>query len=358
MKRTIFMVLAILMVLAFAACAPTDSADTADTAATDDTAEDVTNTPADDDADINDDTDTDADDVDTDADDTDTTPISVATLAGPTGMGMVQMMNNAAYDISIYTAPDQLSPKIISGEVDVAAIPSNLGAVLYNKLGGGIKVVGINTMGVLYILENGDTVSSIEDLAGKTIYATGQGATPEYVLNKILEENGLEDVTVEYMGAHADLANALAAGEVTLAMLPEPFVSIAMKQNSSLAVKLDINEEWQAIFGEDAGIPMGIAVVSDAMAADSAAMEQLIADYTTSVKYVTSDAAAASEAIVEAGIFNMADVTANAIPRCGISFITGEDCKALLEDYFEVMYAFNPDSIAGALPDDGFYYIP
>ena len=354
MKKIILVTLAVLMVLAFAACTPTDSADTADdTAATSDTTPDTADVTADTNDDADADTNEQADEVSEPA-----APITVATLAGPTGMGMVQMMDNAAYDISIYTAPDQLSPKIINGEVGIAAIPSNLGAVLYNKLGGGIKVVGVNTMGVLYILENGDTVSSIEDLAGQTIYATGMGATPEYVLKKILAENGLDDVNIEFMGAHADLANALASGEVTLALLPEPYVSIVLAQNSDITVKLDINEEWQAIFGEDAGIPMGIAVVSDAIAADTAAMDQFIADYTASVAYVTSDIDTAAEDIAAKGIVASSAVAQSAIPRCGISFITGEACKTILEEYFEVMNAFDPDAIGGALPDDGFYYMP
>ena len=140
----------------------------------------------------------------------DSDPVKVATLAGPTGMGMIQLFGNKAYDISLLSSPDEITPKIISGEVSVATIPSNLAAVLYNKMQGGISIVSVNTMGVLYILENGDTVNSVADLAGKTIYATGQGSTPEYALNKILEANGLNDVKVEYMGAHADLANAMA----------------------------------------------------------------------------------------------------------------------------------------------------
>ena len=285
-------------------------------------------------------------------------PVSVATLAGPTGMGMIQMFDNAAYDIRLYTSPDQISPKIINGEAAIAAVPSNLAAVLYNKTEGAIQVAAVNTMGVLYILENGDTVSSIADLAGKTVYATGQGATPEYVLNKILAENGLDDVTVEYMGAHADLANAMAAGDVTLALLPEPFVSVVLAGNSDVAVKIDINEEWQKIYGEEAGIPMGVTVVSTAMAENKAAMDQLFIDNSASVEYVVSDIENASQDIADKGIVGSAGIAASAIPRCGISFVTGEACKAMLQDYFDVMFESNPKSVGGALPDDDFYYMP
>ncbi len=283
---------------------------------------------------------------------------SVATLTGPTGMGIIKLTGDSAYDISILTSPDEISPKIIKGEADVATIPSNLAAVIYSKTKGGIRTVAVNTMGVLYILENGNTVNSLADLAGKTIYCTGQGATPEYVLKKILAENGLQDVTVKFMGAHADLANAMAAGDVKLAVLPEPFVSTVLSKNSDIAVKIDINEEWKKIYGEDAGIPMGVTVVSKKFAENKAAMEKLITDYSSSVNYVVLSPEAAGEDIAQAGIVGSAATAASAIPRCGISFVTGAEMRAMLEDYFTVMYESSPESIGGALPDDGFYYIP
>ena len=272
-------------------------------------------------------------------------------------MGMIQLFSNEAYDVSLLSSPDEITPKIISGEVSVATIPSNLAVVLYNKMQGGISVVAVNTMGVLYILENGDTVNSVADLAGKTIYATGRGSTPEFALNKILATNGVEGVTVEYLGAHADLANAMAAGDVTLALLPEPFVSTVLAK-ADVKVKIDINEEWKKIFGEDAGMPMGVTVVSGDFAADKAAIDKLIADYNKSVEYVTADSDAAAADIVAAGIVGAEPIAKAAIPRCGISFITGEACKAVLDDYFQVMFDSDPKSLGGALPDDAIYYMP
>lgn len=285
-------------------------------------------------------------------------PVPVATLSGPTGMGMIKMFSDNAYDVSLLSSPDEISPKLINGEVQVATIPSNLAAVIYNKTKGGIRTVAVNTMGVLYILENGDTVNSLADLSGKTIYATGQGATPEYVLQKVLEENGVKDVTVQFMGAHADLANAMAAGTVNLALLPEPFVSTVLAKNSGVSVKIDVNEEWKHIFGEDAGIPMGVTVVTKDFAQNKAAMDKLIADYSASVDYVVSDSEAAASDIAGAGIVGSKEIAQASIPRCGISFITGDDCRTLLYDYFSVMYDSNPDSLGGALPDDDFYYMP
>jgi NitT/TauT family transport system substrate-binding protein len=284
--------------------------------------------------------------------------VSVATLSGPTGMGLIKLFGNDAYDVALLSNPDEISPKIINGEVDAATIPSNLAAIIYNKTGGSIRTVAVNTMGVLYILENGDTVNSITDLAGKTIYATGQGSSPEYVLGKILESNGLKNVDVQFMGSHADLANAMAAGDVKLALLPEPFVSTVLAKNSDVKVKIDINEEWKKIYGERKGIPMGVTVVSQKFAENKAAMDKLMADLKASAEYVALGTPSAAADIAQAGIVGSKEIAAAAIPRCGISFITGEDCKAMLEDYFNVMFESDPKSLGGALPDDDFYYIP
>ena len=286
------------------------------------------------------------------------TPIPVATLAGPTGMGLVQLFDSAAYDISVYSAPDQITPKIISGEIGVATIPSNVAAVLYNRMQGGVQVVAVNTMGVLYIVESGDTVTSIEDLAGKTLYVSGQGATPEYAIQKILAHNGVDDVTIEFVGTHADLANAVAAGDVTLAMLPEPFISTVLSKNAALTIKIDINEEWRKIFGEDAGMPMGVTIVTSDFAANRENMDRLIADYSASVDFVVTQTDSAASEIVTNGIVASEAIAKAAVPRSGISFITGAACKAILADYFEVMFASNPESLGGAIPDDDIYYMP
>lgn len=282
-------------------------------------------------------------------------PLSVATLAGPTGMGMIEMIKSDEYDVQVFTAPDQITPKIINGEVDVATIPSNLASVLYNKTQGTIKVVGVNTMGVLYILENGDTVNSIADLEGKTIYATGQGATPEFVLNEVLAQNGV-NATVQFMGAHADLANAMAAGDVTLALLPEPFVSVVMAKNKDVKVKIDINEQWKEATGTD--LPMGVTVVSKELSENNAAMQKLIEDYSASVEYVVSNTENAAADIEESGIIGSAAIAKNAIPRCAISFVTGQEAKGMLTEYFSKMFESAPSSVGGALPSDEFYYIP
>jgi NitT/TauT family transport system substrate-binding protein len=290
--------------------------------------------------------------------------IEVATLAGPTGMGMIQLVDNESdqYNVAIYSAPDQITPKIINQEVDFATIPSNLAAVLYNKTGGNISIIATNVMGVLYVLENGDTVNTIEDLNGKTIYATGQGASPEYALNELLTANGMEpgtDVTIEFMAEHADLANMMAAGEVNLALVPEPFVSIILAKNPDVKIKLSVNEEWQKIFGDEIGTPMGVTIVQNDFAAEN---PQAVADfmeaYASSVEFVTTDPQAASLLIEEHGILAKAKLAENAIPRCMISFISGEENQQMLEPYFNVLFESNPASVGGTLPDEAIYYIP
>lgn len=284
-------------------------------------------------------------------------PIKVATLAGPTGMGIVQLIDNEAYEVEIYNTPDQITPKVISGEVDVATIPSNVAAVLYNKMQGGIKIVAVNTMGVLYILENGDSVNNIGDLSGKVLYSTGQGATPEYAIDKIIAHNGIDNVEVKYMGAHSDLANAMAAGDVDLALVPEPFVSTILAKNPDVSVKIDLNDEWRKIFGDDAGMPMGVTIVSSAFADDSEAMQRLIRDYGESVEYVVNETEKAAVDIAAKEIVGTKEIAKAAIPRCGISFVTDAACAKILDNYFELMYLSNPDSVGGHIPGEDIYFI-
>jgi len=282
-------------------------------------------------------------------------PLSVATLAGPTGMGMIELIKSDEYDVQVLTSPDQITPKIINGEVSVAAIPSNLASVLYNKMEGGVKVLSVNTMGVLYILEKGDSIGCIGDLDGKTIYATGQGATPEYVLNEVLAQNNV-NATVEFMGAHADLANAVAAGEIEYALLPEPFVSVVTAKNPDINVRVNVNEAWKQMTGTD--LPMGVTVLVGDIADNEAAVSKLIEDYSASVNYVNNETDEAAADIEESGILSSAAVAKNAVPRCAISFVTGQDAKAMLTEYLSIMFESAPKSIGGALPDDEFYYMP
>ena len=290
-------------------------------------------------------------------------PIKVATLAGPTGMGLIGIINDdsGTYEVEILSMPDQIVPKIVSGEVDFATIPSNLAATLYNKTEGAISIIGINTFGVLYILDSTGEVMELADLEGKTLSGTGLGASPEYVLTKVLTENKLidgENITVEYLPSHSDMSNALITGEATIGMLPEPFVSMTLAKNPELNIVVSMNEEWEKIFGEGAQMPMGVTIVqNDFLESHPELVDQLMADYQTSVEYVYEDMEAAAEDMVEAGIIGLSTIALNAIPRCEISFVVGEEAQTMIDTFLNVLFESNPKSVGGKLPEANFYYI-
>ncbi len=284
-------------------------------------------------------------------------PVRVAALAGPTGMGLAYMMQDMKdkYSVELFTAPDQVTAKIINGEIDISAVPINLASVLYNKTNGKVKVIAVNTLGVLYILENGNTVSSISDLAGKTIYATGQGSTPEYVLNYLLEANGLKDsVQVEYIADNTELITKLANGTVQIAMLPEPHVSVAMAQSSDVRIALKVNDLWNE--KNDTQLVQGVYIVrSEYLDAHKNQVDAFIADAEASAnKVLTQDDAA--KVIVEQGIIPKEPIAKKAIPNCNITLVKDADMKAYVSAMLQVLFDANPKSVGGKLPDDVFYY--
>ena len=187
----------------------------------------------------------------------DAEPMRIAALKGPTAMGMVQMMDaeDSAREFTIASAVDEIPPMIVKGSVDVAAVPANLASVLYNNTEGAVEVLAINTLGVLYIVENGDSINSVEDLRGKTIYASGKGATPEYALDYILTGNGIDpsaDVTIEWKSEHAECLAALLAAENGVALLPQPFVTTAQMQNEGIRTALDLSHFIGQLMGHAA----------------------------------------------------------------------------------------------------------
>ena len=291
--------------------------------------------------------------------------VHVVALKGPTGIGMVKIMNDndGTYEFTLASAPDEATAAIISGEADIAAVPTNLAATLYQKTNGNVQLLALNTLGVLSIMELGDTIHSVEDLAGKTIYASGQGATPEYVLNYILDAYGLTDqVTVEYKSEHAELATLAAAGEVTIAMLPEPNVTSVLMQNSDYRIALDVTELFASAAekkGESATMSMGCVIVRKAFAEQHP--EQVTAfmeAYAESVSFVNENVEEASQMVEAQGIMAKAAAAAKAIPNCHIVFITGEEMKTSIQPFFQILYNANPKSVGGALPTDDFYYMP
>lgn len=296
------------------------------------------------------------------------TDVRVTAMKGPTAMGMVQMMNDADngditsnnYSFEILSSVDEITPKIAQGEVDIAAVPANLGSVLYNNTDKGVEVLAINTLGVLYICETGDTIHSVSDLAGKTIYASGKGATPEYALNYILEKNGIADqVTIEWKSEHAECVAAMASDPNAIAMLPQPFVTVAETQNSSIHTALDLTEEWDKAVADDedkSSLITGIVIArTEFVQEHPEAVEDFLNLYKDSVDYTNNNVEDASQLIEKYDIVTAA-VAQKAIPYCHIVDITGEEMKNDLAGYLQVLYDQNPQSVGGSLPEDDFYY--
>ncbi len=289
----------------------------------------------------------------------DDTEIRIAALKGPTGMGMVKLadkQNYPNYTVSIEASPDALNPRIISGEVDVAAVPVNLASVLYNKLDGDISVLAVSTLGVLYVVEAGSEVNSVADLAGKTVYATGQGATPEYILNYLLDKNGVAgSVEVNYVGEHAALATMLADGSAEIGMLPEPNVTSTLAGNDNLRIALNLTEEWNKVCSTE--LVQGVVIARKSFVNEHPeAIEQFLREYEKSSAFVNENIDEAAKLIVDVGILGNVEIAKKAIPNCNISFSKGEAMYKAVEGMLAVLFEANPKSIGGKLPDKDFYY--
>ncbi|WP_455138467.1 ABC transporter substrate-binding protein [Thermophilibacter sp.] len=306
-----------------------------------------------------------------DAAQADAEPVAVRTAAlkGPTAMGLVRFMSEADagnladndYTFDIYASADEVTPLLAKGEVDIAAVPANLASVLYNKNDGGVRVIAINTLGVLYIVEQGDSVNSVADLAGRTIYASGKGSTPEYGLAYILEGNGLtigEDVQVEWASEHSEALARLMNDPNGVAMLPQPFVTTAQMQNDQIRVALDLTEEWDALQTGDEKSSMitGVAVVRSEFADQNpAAVDAFLGHYAESVDFVNENVADAAQLVGDYDIVT-AQVAEKALPECNIVCVTGDEMKERLSGYLEVLADQNPEAVGGTLPGDDFYY--
>lgn len=290
--------------------------------------------------------------------------VNVYTLKGPTGMGMVQLMDNAAagtaahnYNFSLVGAPTEVVAAISSGDADIAAVPVNVASTLYNKTSGNVQVLGVNTLGVLYILSNTE-ITSVEDLRGKTIYSAGQGATPEFVLNKVLTENGIDpttDVTINFLSEHSEVIAQAAAGTAEIVLLPEPNVTALLKKDIGFSIALDMTEEWGKV--ADADLAMGCVIArKDFVEANPDVIATFLEEYAASVEFVNNDEAAA-EAIAKYEIVPAAPVAKAAIPNCNIVLITGTEMQAIMIENLTVLHESNPAIVGGALPSEDFYYI-
>ncbi len=291
--------------------------------------------------------------------------IRIAGLKGPTSMGLVHLLDQAEqnkaandYSFSIHGSADEVTPKLIQGELDIAAVPANLASVLYNNTNGSIKVLAVNTLGVLYIVEKGDTVDSIEDLRGQTIYCTGKGSTPEYNLRYLLKENGIDpdkDVKLEWKSEPTEVVALLSQAESGIAMLPQPYVTVAQSKLQDLNIVVDLNQEW-ANLGHQSLMITGVLVVrSDFAGEHPKEISDFLDEYKSSTEFINTNIAEGATLVEKFNIVN-ADVAKKAIPYCNITFMEGTQMKTAMEGYLNVLYEQNAKSVGGKLPEEGFYY--
>jgi NitT/TauT family transport system substrate-binding protein len=282
---------------------------------------------------------------------------------------MIKLMDDAKegtagnnYNITLAGSPDEVTAAIIQGEYDIAALPPNLAANLYAKTNGDIKMAVISTLGLLYVLERGDTVSSIADLEGKTVYSSGKGSVPEFAFSFLLGEYGLtpgENVTIEYSTEHTEVASLIASGMADIALLPQPFATSVLKQNSDVRAALSLSDEWTKS-GAEGGLTMGCVVINQRFIDEHPeAVDLFMSEYAASVEYVLdeSNLGDVAKRVVDWGIIANEAIAAEAIPQCNISFIVNDEMKELSDGFFKVLYEANPQSVGGALPDEGIYYI-
>lgn len=284
--------------------------------------------------------------------------IKIGTLVGPTGMGLIQLQDDENISLELYQNPTDAVQKLISGDIDVACVPSNLGGVLYNKTQGNVQILTTVVNGVLYVVENGDSVKSIEDLRGQTIYGSGKGGTPEYVLSALLENAGLEvgtDVQVEWLDSHATVAQKVASTEGAIGLLPEPQVSAVEAQSDKIVTALDMNALWKEMTGQE--LPMGILVAKkDFVESRTEDVNLLLSLTKASIEAVQEQSDEVVQKIVDAGIVPAAGLCKQVIDKCALVCYSSDETKAAIGALYEVLFKADPTSIGGALPGDDIYY--
>lgn len=291
--------------------------------------------------------------------------INVVALKGPTALGSVKLWEDsengeteAIYNISVVGDPSEAVAKIANKDADVAMVPTNMASVLYNKTSKNVNIAAINTLGVLYLVTNDKSISSIKDLAGKTVFVSGQGATPDFVLRYILKKNGLtpgKDVNLEYKSEHSELAAQVISENVSVAVLPEPFVSQVLTKNSKIMVSLDLMNEWNKITNGSVLTMGSIVVRKDFLKNKKEDFDKFLKSYQKSVEYVNANTEKAAELADKFGIMQK-EIAIKALPKCNVVFISGNEMQQKTENFLKILYDFEPKSIGGKIPDEDFYY--
>ena len=289
--------------------------------------------------------------------------LRVGSLKGPTTMGLVNLMSEvesgakSGYSFEMQSQPDVIMSELVSGKLDIALLPANVAAVAYNKTNHGVSAIDINTLGVLYCVTGDENIKSVKDLAGKTVLSTGQGASPEYVLNYLLEKNGVTDCDVQFKSEATEIAALLKQDPAQIAILPQPFVTVATAQNDQLKVAFSLTDEWKSV-SPDSKLLTGVTVVRNEVLENRAAeVDQFIADHQASTEKAATDVDATAELVAKYGIIAKAPVAKKALPNCNIVAIAGDELKTDLAGYLQVLFDANPKSVGGTMPEDDFYYI-
>ncbi|MBS5607928.1 MAG: ABC transporter substrate-binding protein [Enterocloster asparagiformis] len=295
--------------------------------------------------------------------------VRVGSLKGPTSMGLVYLMDKAQkgetenhYEFTMTGAADELVGKIASGDLDIALIPANVASVLYTKTQKNVTVLDINTLGVLYVVASDDSITSVADLKGKTVYMTGKGTTPEYVMNYLLKENGLAagDVDLQFKSEATEVASLLKENPDAIGVLPQPFATAACIQNEALKPVVDLTEAWTAL-NQDSGsmLVTGVTIVrSDFLRENRAPIQMFLEDHKESAQYAVDHLDETAELVAAAGIVEKAPIAKKALPYCNIVCMTGQEMKDALSGYLNVLYEQDAKSVGGQLPGDEFYYMP
>ncbi|MBQ7783635.1 MAG: ABC transporter substrate-binding protein [Oscillospiraceae bacterium] len=289
---------------------------------------------------------------------------AVASLKGPTTMGMVKLMSDSEkgetfnkYNVSIHATADEIVAGVVSGSTDIANVPANLAAVLHKKTEGSIKVCDVNTLGVLYVVSSGEAITSIADLKGKTVYSTGKGTTPEYVFNHILRQNGLEpqtDVMIEYKTEASECAAVMAQSENAIAVLPQPYVTAAQIQNENIKISLSLTDEWAKV--TDTPMITGVTIAQNAAIDENKpAFNTFLDEYQASVDFVNSNTDEAAALIGGYDIIKE-PVARKALPYCNIALLRDSEMISAVKGYWNVLFTADPTAVGGAVPDDSAFY--
>jgi len=299
---------------------------------------------------------------------TEPTEVRIAAMRGPTALGLLQLMDahkqgntRNEYAFELLGSPDLIPPLFARGEIDIAAVPGNLAAILYNNPNMDIQALAIVTLGVLHVVDTTGEINSVADLYGRTIFVSGQGATPEFALNYVLEQNGLTpgvDVIIEFRAEHTEIAALLEAGQAEIALLPEPFVSTVLNRIDNLRLALDLTEEWNRV-QPDYGLIMSVVIGTRAfLEQNPEAVAILLEEYANSIYFMTTNLTEAAELAARFEIIPNAAIAQQALPRTHITFLNGEAMKQNLLGFYNVLYQAAPASIGGQLPDENFFFIP